>query len=87
MIGFRIEAEVCTNQGRIDAVVETAKAIYLFEFKLDKSATEALDQIKDTEFYQKYRLKGKSLTLSGANFDSSKRKVSEWKEQLDVVKA
>jgi len=87
LIGFRIEAEVCTNQGRIDAVVETAKAIYLFEFKLDKSATEALDQIKDTEFYQKYRLKGKSLTLSGANFDSSKRKVSEWKEQLDVVKA
>lgn len=87
MIGFRIEAEVCTNQGRIDAVVETAKAIYLFEFKLDKSATEALDQIKDTEYYQKYRLKGKSLTLSGANFDSSKRKVSEWKEQLDVVKA
>jgi hypothetical protein len=87
LIGFRIEAEVCTNQGRIDAVVETAKAIYLFEFKLDKSATEALNQIKDTEYYQKYRFKGKPLTLIGANFDSSKRKVNEWKEQPDVVKA
>lgn len=83
LIGFRIEAEVCTNQGRIDAVVETVNYIYLFEFKLNKSATEALEQITDTEYYQKYRLKGKPLTLIGVNFDSGQRKVSEWKEQPD----
>jgi hypothetical protein len=65
--------------------------LYLYidktQYLLDKSATEALNQIKDTEYYQKYRLKGKPLTLIGANFDSSKRKVNERKDQPDVVKA
>ncbi|MEZ4661838.1 MAG: AAA family ATPase [Caldilineaceae bacterium] len=38
LIGLRIDAEVETNVGRIDAVVEVADHIFLFEFKLDKSA-------------------------------------------------
>ena len=81
LIGLRIDAEVCTNQGRIDSVIELPNRIYLFEFKLNKSAEAALNQIKETEYYQKYQLKGKPLTLIGANFDSSQRKVSEWQEQ------
>lgn len=35
LLGEFIEAESCTNDGRVDAVVQTANAIYLFEFKLD----------------------------------------------------
>ena len=78
MIGVQIDAEVNTNRGRIDAVVELSEHIFIFEFKLDRSAKEALQQIKEREYYQKYRLKGKSITLVGANFDSTLRKVSEW---------
>ena len=37
LLGFNIEAESCTNDGRIDAVVQTDDHIYLFEFKLDDS--------------------------------------------------
>ena len=81
LIGLRIDAEVCTNQGRIDSVIEFPNPIYLFEFKLNKSAEEALTQIVDTAYYQKYRLKGKALTLVGANFDSNQRQVSDWKQQ------
>ena len=58
---------------------ETAKQIFLFEFKLNKSAEEALQQIKETEYYERYQLQGKPLTLIGANFDGTQRKVSEWK--------
>ncbi|MEZ4870386.1 MAG: ATP-binding protein [Caldilineaceae bacterium] len=85
LLGLRVEAEVYTNQGRIDAVVEVAKYIYLFEFKLDKNATEALQQIKKNAYYQKYRHKAKPLTLIGANFDSSKRQVTEWRHTADVA--
>ena len=87
LIGFRIDAEVCTNQGRIDCVIEFPNHVYLFEFKLNKSAEQALTQIIDTEYYQKYRLKAKPLTLIGVNFDSSQRKVSEWQEQADDLAA
>jgi hypothetical protein len=81
LLGLRISAEVKTNQGRIDAVVELDERIFLFEFKLDDSAATAVQQIKDTAYYQKYQLKGKKLTLVGANFDSNQRKISEWKTE------
>ena len=36
-----VHAEVQTNDGRIDAVVELSEHIYLFEFKLDKSESSS----------------------------------------------
>lgn len=83
LLGVRVTAEVKTNRGRIDAVIELAHRIYLFEFKLSGSAATALKQIKDNEYHQKYRLTGKPLTLIGARFDRKKRKVSEWKSTAD----
>ena len=81
MIGFRAQAEVQTNDGRIDAVVEVDDHIYLFEFKLDKSADEAMDQIKDRQYYQKYQGRGKPITYIGANFNTKKRTVDDWKAE------
>lgn len=52
LIGLRVSAEVRTNDGRIDAVVETEHSIYLFEFKLNQDAEVALQQIQDREYYQ-----------------------------------
>ncbi|MEZ4657744.1 MAG: AAA family ATPase [Caldilineaceae bacterium] len=79
LIGLRIDAEVKTNAGRIDAVVELAERIYLFEFKLDKSAESALAQIAQHTYYQKYQARGKSITCVGVNFDTSTRGIAEWK--------
>jgi hypothetical protein len=79
MIGMQVSAEVKTGQGRIDAVIELADQIFLFEFKLDKDAESALQQIKDNAYHQKYALKGKPITLVGANFDSNQRKITGWK--------
>ncbi|MFN8493175.1 MAG: AAA family ATPase [Caldilineaceae bacterium] len=80
LIGLRTQAEVITNRGRIDAVVEVATAIYLFEFKLNGSETEALAQIKTTEYYQRYQRQGKPLHLVGVNFSTRKRGVAKWCE-------
>jgi hypothetical protein len=85
LLGVNVTAEVKTNRGRIDAVVELAEVIYLFEFKFGGSAATALKQIKTNEYYQKYLLKHKPLTLIGAKFDRKKRKVTEWKTALAPV--
>ena len=76
---FRVKTEVKTNKGRMDAVVETADRIYIFEFKLDQSAQVAIDQIKEKEYYQKYLLDKKELVLVGVNFDSKAGNVDDWK--------
>lgn len=81
MIGLRIDAEVHTNQGRIDAVIELPNRIILFEFKLNKSADIALQQIKDNGYAEKYQLGGKPITLISAKFDTPKRKITEWKQE------
>ncbi|HNI98766.1 MAG TPA: PD-(D/E)XK nuclease domain-containing protein, partial [Leptospiraceae bacterium] len=67
LLGFRIQAEVKTNKGRIDAVVES-KSIYIFEFKLNGTKEEALAQIKDKKYYEKYLSIGKPVILVGAEF-------------------
>ena len=58
MLGFSIDVEVKTDIGRIDAVVITDQ-IYIFEFKLyneKKKPTkeDALNQIKDKKYYERY---------------------------------
>ncbi len=77
-LGYSINAEAHTSNGRIDAVIENDENIYLFEFKLDKSEKVALDQIENKEYYLAYQNKGKKITLVGANFNSETRRLSEW---------
>ena len=67
LIGLKIKAEVKTNKGRIDAVIKD-QSIYLFEFKLNGTKEEALEQIKSKKYYEKYLGKGKSIYLIGAEF-------------------
>ncbi len=69
ILGYYIEAEYHTSDGRIDAVIETDKNVFIFEFKLNKDKT-ALSQIKDKEYHKKYELSDKSITLAGINFDT-----------------
>lgn len=78
LLGLEIAAEVATNTGRIDAVVELVDHILLFEFKIDKSAQATLQQIKTNQYYEKYRLRNKKMTLVGANFNSTTRAVDDW---------
>ncbi|MBW2660938.1 MAG: PD-(D/E)XK nuclease domain-containing protein [Deltaproteobacteria bacterium] len=44
LIGLKVEAEVKTNKGRIDAVI-IDKEIYIFEFKFNGDKDQALNQI------------------------------------------
>ena len=72
------QAEVRTNDGRIDMTVEVGDWIYIIEFKLDKSAEEALMQIKKKNYAEKFLQKGKRIMLVGVNFDSGKGQIADW---------
>ena len=77
-IGVGVTPEVRTNEGRIDAVMETPDHVYVMEFKRDKSASEAMAQIKENKYYEKFLASGKKITLVGVNFDSEKRTIAEY---------
>jgi hypothetical protein len=78
---LRIDAEVRTDRGRIDAVAQTADTVYLFEFKLQGTAEEALDQIRTHEYALKYRDCGKRLRRFGVAFDPETRNIGRWVEE------
>lgn len=80
LLGSRVEAESCTNQGRIDAYIRTTKTVFIFEFKLDKRADEALGQIIDRRYYEKFQGGSLPIRLIGVNFDSSKGRIDGWEE-------
>ncbi len=80
LLGLRIQAEVTTNRGRIDAVVELKKSVYIFEFKLFGTHQEALAQIKKKRYHEKYLDSGKKITLVGAAFDPEERNIGEYTE-------
>ncbi len=81
LLGFLIEAEVRTNKGRIDCVVQTETFIYVLEFKLQGTQDEALQQIKDKQYPQKYQGCGKEIILLGVEFDRQERNIGAWVEE------
>ena len=77
-VGADVQAEDRTNVGRIDAVVTCPEEIYVVEVKLDKTAADALAQIKAKRYHEKFLSSGKRVTLLGMNFASGKRAVDDW---------
>ncbi len=68
LTSYRMQVELRTHTGRVDAVLETAHRIYVIETKLDGSAQSALRQINDNGFADAYRHAGKPVTKVGINF-------------------
>ncbi len=86
LIGAYVHAEVTTNDGRIDAIIDTNSHIYLFEFKLRDSAKTALEQIESKKYYQKYLHQNKKLVLIGVSFDIEKRNIEDWLiKEIDIT--
>jgi len=78
LIGARVDAEVSTNLGRIDAVVETPARVFLFEFKLHGTAEEALAQIREKGYPEKCLGQDREVILIGAAFDPDTRNLGRW---------
>ncbi len=75
--GAHIQPEVETNIGRIDAVLETEKTVFILEFKVG-SEQEALKQIKEKKYYEPYLSTGKKILLIGVGFDTGARNIGKY---------
>ncbi len=78
LIGAHIKGEERTNNGRIDATIETKTHILIFEFKLNDTAESALAQIEEKQYYQKFLHRNKHIILIGVRFSTDTRNISQW---------
>lgn len=79
ILGQYVKAEVHSSRGRSDCVLENDQYVYIFEFKQDKSADEALQQIEEKGYAVPYAASGKQIVKIGANFSMQKKTLDEWK--------
>ena len=78
LMGQFTQAEVHSAIGRADAIVQTTNYIYLFEFKLNGTAEEALQQINEKQYALPFETDGRKLFKIGVNFSSEKRNIDRW---------
>ena len=67
---YTVYNEMEQSRGRVDCIVETPDYVYIFEFKLDGSAEQALQQIKDKGYAKPYLTDPRKLYQIGVNFSS-----------------
>ena len=79
LFGRYVDVEVHTPTGRVDIVMKTAKALYLFELKLNMSAQTAINQIDLKDYSSKFALSGLPIVKVGINFDPERRTIGDWK--------
>jgi hypothetical protein len=80
LMGQFVQTEVKSARGRADAVVYTANAIYVFEFKMGKNATaeQAIQQIEEKGYLIPYTAGSRQLVKVGAEFSAEERTLSRW---------
>ena len=78
LVGFYVNVEYHTNEGRIDLVLQTDKFIYIMEFKLNGTAEDALQQINDKNYALPFEMDGRKLFKIGVNFSAETRNIEKW---------
>ena len=76
---YTVMTEKQQSEGRVDCIVEVPGYVYIFEFKLDGTADEALQQIEDKGYARPYLADDRKLYRIGVSFSSETGTVEEWK--------
>lgn len=80
LLGQYIESEVKSTRGRSDAVVRVPGTVYVFEFKLNGTAEEALQQIEEKGYLIPYTAEDtEKLIKVGVEFDRNTRNIGRWR--------
>ena len=77
LLGFYVDVERHTANGRMDAVIQTPEYIYILELKIDRTAAEALQQIEDKGYARPFEGDRRTLFKIGVNF-STATKLIDW---------
>ena len=76
---YTVYVEKQQSHGRVDCVIETPQYVYIFEFKLDGTADEALRQIEEKGYAREYASDTRTLYKIGASFSTETGTIGEWK--------
>ena len=75
-----IHCEDRQSYGRVDCTLEMDDYVYIFEFKMDGTAREALEQIEKNGYAKPYLADKRKVICIGVSFSSSTRTVEDWEE-------
>ena len=75
---YTVYTEKQLSEGRADCIIETPSYVYIFEFKLDGTADEALRQINERGYAKAYEADQRPLYKIGASFSSKTGTIEEW---------
>ena len=83
-LGAHVEGEKSVSGGRIDAMLEMPKHLYVIAFKRDKNVQIAINQILAKHYSDgwTYLGKQKSIHLIGLDVNTSTRTVDVWQEPI-----
>ena len=79
LMGRYVDVEVRTATGRVDMVMNSGKALCLFELKLNKSAEAAMNQINLKDYPARFALTNLPIIKIGINFDTATHTIEDWK--------
>ena len=79
LLGFYVEVERHTTNGRMDVLVQTKDYIYIIELKMDQSPDVALRQIEEKGYARPFASDSRKLFKIGVKFSSEKRCIDGWK--------
>ena len=79
MLGLYVRTEIHSARGRCDLTLETASFIYIFEFKINGSAQDALSQIEENGYANPFMADTRTKILIGADFSTELRTLTDWK--------
>ncbi|MDE5883069.1 MAG: ATP-binding protein, partial [Muribaculaceae bacterium] len=77
MVGLTVRTEIHSSMGRCDMQIETSKYVYIFEFKVDGSVEEAMEQIHEKDYAGRFGVDPRTIFLIAANFSTKTRTLTE----------
>ena len=77
-MGFYIDAEYRTSDGRIDLLLKTDDYIYVMELKLNGTAVDAIAQIDSRDYTLPFRSGGRKIFKIGISFSKKTRNIDDW---------
>ena len=84
LMGQYVKSEVHTAKGRADLIAETKDYVYIFEFKVNQGADDALKQIEEKGYAEPYTADQRTVYKIGVSFSSEERNITEWKSIPEV---
>ncbi|MBR1681816.1 MAG: ATP-binding protein [Bacteroidaceae bacterium] len=79
LLGFYVNVERRTSNGRIDVLIQTPDYIYILELKINQTAAAALQQIEDKGYALPFASDSRQLFKIGINFSTETKLIDDWK--------